>query len=133
MPKKRTARQREARRRARAAEQRLARDEHEREEHVRLVAERSGDPRYTQRLRLPGGGSAVSWSADTPDGRMMREAFEANRLAFREKFGRDPGPDDPVFFDPDADEPTPLSPDGWHAGFEQMRQAAGDAGLDPNS
>ena len=36
--------------------------------------ERSGDPRYTQRVRLPGGGSAVSWSADTPEGRMVREA-----------------------------------------------------------
>lgn len=28
---------------------------------------------------------------------------------FREKFGRDPGPEDPVFFDPEADEPRPLS------------------------
>lgn len=28
---------------------------------------------------------------------------------FREKFGRDPGPDDPVFFDPDCDQPTPLT------------------------
>lgn len=27
---------------------------------------------------------------------------------FRAKFGRKMGPDDPVFFDPDADEPTPL-------------------------
>ena len=29
--------------------------------------------------------------------------------AFRKKFGRDPGPGDPMFFDPDADEPTPMS------------------------
>jgi hypothetical protein len=28
---------------------------------------------------------------------------------FREKFGREPGPNDPVFFDPDANEPRPLS------------------------
>ncbi len=28
---------------------------------------------------------------------------------FREKFGRDPGPDDPVFFDPDADTPQELA------------------------
>ena len=27
--------------------------------------------------------------------------------AFRKKFGREPGPGDPVFFDPDAHEPTP--------------------------
>ena len=131
MPKKRTARQREAQRRARAAEQRLHRDEREREEHVRIVAERSGDPRFAQRIEMPGGGSALTWSTDTPEGRMLKEAFEANLRAFREKFGRDPGPDDPVFFDPDADEPTPLSPDGWQAGFEMLRQAAENAGVDP--
>jgi len=28
--------------------------------------------------------------------------------AFREKFGRDPGPNDPVFFDSNEDEPTPI-------------------------
>lgn len=28
--------------------------------------------------------------------------------AFIEKFGRETGPDDPVFFDPDADEPREL-------------------------
>jgi hypothetical protein len=28
--------------------------------------------------------------------------------AFRKKFGRDPGPDDPLFFDPDKDVPTRL-------------------------
>jgi hypothetical protein len=39
------------------------------------------------------------------------EAFKAQRDLFREKFGRDPGPHDPVFFDPDADEPRPLQLD----------------------
>jgi hypothetical protein len=33
----------------------------------------------------------------------------AQQEAFRKKFGRDPGPGDPVFFDPTADEPTPLT------------------------
>jgi tetratricopeptide (TPR) repeat protein len=28
---------------------------------------------------------------------------------FQEKFGRPPGPDDPLFFDPDADEPQPIA------------------------
>lgn len=28
--------------------------------------------------------------------------------AFRKKFGRDPGPNDPVFFDPNADTPQPI-------------------------
>jgi hypothetical protein len=27
---------------------------------------------------------------------------------FRKKFGRDPGPEDPVFFDPKCDVPTPI-------------------------
>jgi len=35
------------------------------------------------------------------------EAILRDRLKqFREKFGRDPGPGDPVFFDPSKDEPT---------------------------
>jgi hypothetical protein len=32
---------------------------------------------------------------------------ELNKL-FVKKFGREPGPDDPLFFDPDADTPMPL-------------------------
>lgn len=36
--------------------------------------------------------------------------LEEHRQAFREKFGREPGPGDPVFFDPDADEPRRLDP-----------------------
>ncbi len=31
--------------------------------------------------------------------------------AFVEKFGREPGPTDPVLFDPDADEPRPMPED----------------------
>lgn len=38
-------------------------------------------------------------------------AFKEQREAFHRKFGRDPGPDDPVFFDPDADTPEPLEMD----------------------
>src|SRR5215470_17590266 len=37
------------------------------------------------------------------------EIVEAQRQRFREKFGRDWGPNDPVFFDPDATEPVPMS------------------------
>ncbi len=39
----------------------------------------------------------------------VKEAMEKQLEAFRRKFGRDPGPDDPVFFDPGAEEPTPLT------------------------
>ena len=38
-----------------------------------------------------------------------KEILEAQREAFRKKFGRDWKAGDPVFFDPDADEPTPMS------------------------
>jgi hypothetical protein len=37
------------------------------------------------------------------------EILEETRKAFRAKCGRNPGPGDPVFFDPDADTPQPLS------------------------
>jgi len=36
-----------------------------------------------------------------------RGILEAQQQRFREKFGRDAGPNDPVFFDPDAAEPSP--------------------------
>jgi hypothetical protein len=38
-----------------------------------------------------------------------RAILEAQQQRFREKFGRDPGPNDPVFFDPDTTEPVPMS------------------------
>jgi hypothetical protein len=39
----------------------------------------------------------------------LKDELDRQFRAFREKFGRDPGPGDPLFFDPDAPEPTPLS------------------------
>ena len=42
----------------------------------------------------------------TPD---AKAAIEHQLEAFRAKFGREPRPDDPIFFDPDAEEPTPIS------------------------
>lgn len=49
-------------------------------------------------------------------------------VASRQKFGRDPGPDDPIIFDPDADEPIPMS-------YEDAEAAIVDAahvvGIDP--
>ena len=38
----------------------------------------------------------------------MHVILERQRLAFIAKFGREPGPDDPVFFDPRADVPQPM-------------------------
>src|SRR2546430_2349141 len=41
----------------------------------------------------------------------LREILAKARSRFITKFGREPGPGDPVFFDPDRDVPTPLDAD----------------------
>src|SRR5215470_16591523 len=39
----------------------------------------------------------------------IQPLIEELSLRFCEKFGREPGLDDPIFFDPDADSPVPLT------------------------
>ena len=56
------------------------------------------------------------------------DALFEQRKAFIEKFGREPGPEDPVFFDPDKDVPTPIDPARFDADLEK---ALRDAGIDP--
>jgi hypothetical protein len=55
----------------------------------------------------------------------LRQALEQQCERFRQKFGRDPGPNDPVFFDPVADEPRPLDPAKVEAQIIAAMQAAG--------
>jgi hypothetical protein len=52
-------------------------------------------------------------------------AFQAQFRMFEEKFGRPPGPGDPVFFDPDADEPRPMPMEGAQETTISMLEAAG--------
>ena len=52
----------------------------------------------------------------------MKAALRDQRRAFRKKFGRDPGPDDPLFFDPDASGDTPVQITG-----QQLRTDTLDA------
>ena len=68
---------------------------------------------------------------DLPAG--ARWALEEQRKRFIAKFGRDPRPDDPVFFNPDADVPEPLTAEQqrtfqrfWedHPELEEMRADA---------
>jgi hypothetical protein len=47
---------------------------------------------------------------------------------FRKKFGRDPGPGDPLFFDPDADHPRRLQLEPLEAGMVRTMK---DAGIRP--
>ncbi len=67
----------------------------------------------------------------TRDGKVIRmdrdqaAALEAQCRRFEEKFGRPPGPDDPLFFDPDADHPQPVSLPGLETATVGMLEAAG--------
>lgn len=47
----------------------------------------------------------TSYSVPTP--RFIQEMLTEQKEMFVEKFGRSPGPGDPLFFDPDADTPRP--------------------------
>ena len=57
-----------------------------------------------------------------PDG---KAALDAQVRAFERKFGRPPDPDDPIFFDPDADEPQPIPLVGLEQAGTHMLTAAG--------
>jgi len=51
--------------------------------------------------------------------------LEAQARRFEEKFGRPPGPDDPLFFDPGANEPQPMSLPGLETATVGMLETAG--------
>ena len=59
---------------------------------------------------------------------LVHQALLEQRKAFIEKFGREPGPGDPVFFDPDKDIPTLINPARMNADLER---AIRDADIDP--
>ena len=46
--------------------------------------------------------------------------------AFRRKFGRDPNDNDPILFDPDADDPVPLSDEKYE---RMMIEAMAEVGI----
>ena len=58
----------------------------------------------------------------------VHEALLEQRKAFIDKFGREPGPGDPVFFDPDKDVPTQIDPARLDADLEK---AIRESGFDP--
>ena len=57
----------------------------------------------------------------------LHEATVRQQESFKEKFGREAGPDDPLFFDPDYDEPRPLTEPKVK---RELIEAARKAGLD---
>lgn len=54
-----------------------------------------------------------------------KEALQRQVDNFRAKFGRDPGPGDPIFFDPDSDLPVPVAQDKLNEGIAQAMKEAG--------
>jgi hypothetical protein len=109
----------------------LAQDEARREEHARLVVERAGDPQFVQRRIAHDGSVSLHWDSDTPAGHQLHAALQGQLDAFRQKFGREPGAKDPIFFDPDADTPVPMSQDRVASLLDEMVEAAERAGVDP--
>jgi hypothetical protein len=118
-----------------ARQQRLAQEEVVRENHARLVTERTGDPRFVQRTTGPDGATSLHRDPDTPTGRHMAQVLEGQHERFRQKFGREMRGDDPVFFDPHADTPTPMAPEAMDASFrrtfDELIEQADEIGVDP--
>ncbi len=59
-----------------------------------------------------------------------RGALVRQRQSFRKHFGRDPRPEDPVFFDPFADEPRFLDEEGEERLIRMSEMAMRRAGID---
>jgi hypothetical protein len=55
----------------------------------------------------------------------MREALERQREAFKAKFGREPSPNDPVFFDPTADHPKEINAEWMDTKMSEAMRRAG--------
>ena len=104
----------------RRRERRLADRARRFEDHARLVVARQGDPSYSQRTVMPDGRIAVSIPPE------LVAELQRQQDRFREKFGRDPGPDDPLIFDPDADEPRPLPEGSWDEMFQRVADEVDD-------
>ena len=61
----------------------------------------------------------------------LAELVDQAKAAFREKFGRDAGPGDPLFFDPEADEPQSLSAEKMDEMWRSVCDQAASDGIPP--
>ncbi|MEW2545869.1 hypothetical protein AB0910_08835 [Streptomyces sp. NPDC047002] len=89
----------------------------------------SGNP--VERIWNADGSSVVRILTETPEGQLVRDAHQAQLRAFKDKFGREPVPGDPLFFDPDVDEPTRLSEEYFDDMMLEMAENAAEIGIDP--
>ena len=103
----------------RKAEREASRRERLAEEHARLINERWSDPDFARRERDADGNEWIQ----VPE--FVMEALRDQRRQFVEKFGREPGPGDPLFFDPDADTPQQITPEKDFADFRAVVRKAG--------
>jgi len=85
-----------------------------------------GNSRRRKNYRLENRGGQLVKRIQIPS--ELADELRAQMERFRAKFGREPGPTDPVFFDPDADEPRPLNMD---AAFDELAAIAGEVGVSP--
>jgi hypothetical protein len=56
--------------------------------------------------------------------------YREQTVAFRRKFGRDMGPDDPFFFDPQADTPQFREPEDADLAIDFLARLMAEAGVD---
>jgi len=61
----------------------------------------------------------------------VRAALANQIQSFREKFARDPGPNDSLLFDPDSDTPQPMTSEQMDELSRVLNEAMGAAGVDP--
>jgi hypothetical protein len=61
------------------------------------------------------------------------EAYRKQVQAFRHKFGREMGPDDPFFFNPHAPAPELRSPEDVRYAMDFLVELMVEAGIDPSA
>jgi hypothetical protein len=113
-------------------ERQLAAAARRREAQAKLAEERAADPTFVPRTAPKAPTSR--WPADAEAAAAISAKVAEQSAAFRAKFGRDPGPDDPLFFNPDADYPVPISVDDAETTDDAWMQTATVAaanGMDP--
>jgi hypothetical protein len=111
--------------------QHLAERENQNEQQARLMAEREDDPQFAQRERSPDGSLTIRLP-ESESGEAMARLLEERRSAFVTRFGREPGPGDPVFFDDSApgDQPRAWTEDAFRKALTRPGVAE-QLGLDP--
>ena len=67
----------------------------------------------------------LNGSHSLPINEETARALKSQQEKFRKKFGREPGPGDPVFFDPDSDTPKPRDMSELHSVMQQSLKEMG--------